>query len=92
VAEAGQVSLLAHDVGEGTGRAVALGDGEELVRALAGAAVERPGERRQPGSQCVVEVGAHRRGHAHGHRRGGELVVGHEHQGSVDGIGHTGRR
>ena len=85
VPEAGQPSALAQHVVQRARHAVALGHDQQLVGLLAGTAVQRAGQRGQPGQQRVVGVGAHRGRHAHGHRRGGELVVRHEDEGGVDG-------
>ena len=78
VPEAGEPAPLGEHVVQRTRHAVALGHDQQLVGLLARTAVQRTRQGGQPGQQCVVGVGADRRGHAHGHGRGGQLVVRHE--------------
>ena len=85
VPEAGEPSPLGENVVQRARHAVTLGHGQQLVGLLARTAVQRARQCCQSGQQCVVGVGADRRGDAHGHGRGGQLMVRHEDEGCVDG-------
>ena len=58
VAEAGEPATLAEYVVQRARYAVAFGHDQKLVRLLARTAVQRPGQRGQPGQQRVVGIGA----------------------------------
>jgi hypothetical protein len=86
VAEAGDPAVGAQPPGDRRDRVPPLHHlGEQAVHEVAGRSVQRTLQRGQPGLHDGVRMRPGRGGHPRRERRGGEVVIGEQHQGGVQG-------